>query len=145
MIKEKNSCGNQCNLWSIKKDMEEKWLYTGLTQEVIGAAMEVHRELGSGFLEYVYEEALCYELNLRKISFERQKELDIYYKDLLIPRKYKPDLIVDDKVIVELKATLGLTEIEEAQLLNYLKATKIRVGLLLNFGKKSLEVKRRIL
>ena len=145
MIKEKNSCGNQCNLWLIKKDMKEKWLYTGLTQEVIGAAMEVHRELGSGFLEYVYEEALCYELNLRKISFERQKELDIYYNDLLIPRKYKPDLIVDDKVIVELKATLGLTEIEEAQLLNYLKATKIRVGLLLNFGKKSLEVKRRIL
>ena len=125
--------------------MGEKWLYAGLTQEIIGAAMEVHRELGSGFLEYVYEEALCYELNLRKISFERQKELDIYYNDLLIPRKYKPDLIVDDKVIVELKATLGLTEIEEAQLLNYLKATKIRVGLLLNFGKKSLEVKRRIL
>ena len=125
--------------------MGEKWLYKDLTQEVIGASMEVHRELGSGFLEYVYEEALCYELNLRKIPFERQKELDIYYKDLLIPRKYKPDLIVDDKVIVEIKATSGLTEIEEAQLLNYLKATKIRVGLLLNFGKKSLEVKRRIL
>ncbi|RCV66076.1 PD-(D/E)XK nuclease superfamily protein [Methanophagales archaeon] len=127
------------------EDTDEKWLYNDLTQEIIGAAMEVHRELGSGFLEYVYEEALCYELNLRKISFERQKELDIYYKELLIPRKYKPDLIVDDKVIVEIKATSGLTEIEEAQLLNYLKATKIRVGLLLNFGKKSLEVKRRIL
>jgi len=127
------------------KDMNEKWLYKDLTQEVISAAMEVHRELGSGFLEYVYEEALCYELNLREISFERQKELDIYYKGLLITRKYKPDLIVENKVIIEMKATSGLTEIEEAQLLNYLKATKMRVGLLLNFGKKSLEVKRRIL
>jgi len=127
------------------KDMNEKWLYKDLTQEIIGVAMEVHRELGSGFLEYVYEEAICYELNLREISFERQKELDIYYKDLLIPRKYKPDLIVENKVIVEIKATSGLTEVEEAQLLNYLKATKMRVGLLLNFGSKSLEVKRRIL
>ena len=127
------------------KDTNEKWLYKDLTQEIIGAAMEVHRELGSGFLEYVYEEALGYELNLRATHFERQKELDIYYKDLLIPRKYKPDLIVENKVIVEIKATSGLTEIEEAQLLNYLKATKMRVGLLLNFGKKSLEVKRRIL
>ena len=124
---------------------KEKWLYKELTQEVIGAAMEVHRELGSGFLEYVYEEALCHELNLRKISFERQKELDIYYKDLLIPKKYKPDLIVENKVIVELKATSGLTEIEEAQLLNYLKAIKTRVGLLLNFGRKCRDVKRKIL
>jgi GxxExxY protein len=127
------------------KEMNEKWLYTDLTQEIIGAAMEVHRELSSGFLEYVYEESLCYELNLREISFERQKELDIYYKDLLIPRKYKPDLIVENKVIVEIKATSGLTEVEEAQLLNYLKATKMRVGLLLNFGRRSMEVKRRIL
>jgi len=127
------------------KDMNEKWLYKDLTKEIISASMEVHRELGSGFLEYVYEEALCYELNLREISFERQKELDIYYKDLLIPRKYTPDLIVENKVMVEIKATSGLTKVEEAQLLNYLKATKMRVGLLLNFGAKSLEVKRRIL
>ena len=127
------------------RDMNEKWLYKDLTKKIISASMEVHRELGSGFLEYVYEEALCYELNLREISFERQKELDIYYKDLVIPRKYKPDLIVENKVIVEIKATSGLTEIEEAQLLNYLKATKMRVGLLVNFGRKSLEVKRKIL
>ena len=126
-------------------ETNEKWLYRDLTQKIIGAAMEVHSELGSGFLEYVYEEALCYELKLREMHFERQKELDIYYKDLVIPRKYKPDLIVENKVIVEIKATSGLTEVEEAQLLNYLKATKMRVGLLLNFGRKSLEVKRRIL
>ena len=127
------------------RDMDEKWLYKDLTQDIIGAAMEVHRELGSGFLEYVYEEALFYELNLRDMHFYRQKELDVYYKDLLIPRKYKPDFVIEDKVIVEIKAISSLTEVEEAQLFNYLKATKMRVGLLLNFGKKSLEVKRRIL
>ena len=136
-----------CVICGLKKreNMNEKWLFKDLTQEIIGAAMEVHNELGSGFLEYVYEEAFCYELNLRKIYFERQKELEIYYKDLIIHGKYKLDLLVENKVIVELKATSGLTEIDEAQLLNYLKATKIRVGLLLNFGKKSLKIKRRIL
>ena len=127
------------------REMNEEWLYMDLTKEIIGAAMEVHRELGPGFLEYVYEESLCHELNLREIYFERQKELDIYYKDLLIPKKYKPDLIIENKVIVELKATSGLMKIEEAQLLNYLKATKLRIGLLLNFGAESLEIKRRIL
>ncbi|MBI4839224.1 MAG: GxxExxY protein [Nitrospirae bacterium] len=107
--------------------------------------MEAHKILGQGFLEYVYQEALCYELKLRELSFDLQKELNIWYKDLLIPKKYTPDLIVEDCVIVEMKATTGLTNNDEAQLLNYLKATKKRVGLLLNFGKESLEVKRKIL
>jgi len=124
--------------------MKEKWLYEKLTYDIIGAAMEVHRTLGPGFLEYVYEEALCYEFEQRDINFERQKELDIYYKDLLIPKKYKVDIVVEDKVIIELKATSGLTEIDEAQLINYLKATRKKIGLLLNFGKKELETKRRI-
>lgn len=123
----------------------KKWLYKDLTEKIIGAAMEVHRILGSGFLEYVYEEALCHELKLLDIGYNRQKELDIYYKDLLIPKKYTPDLIIGGKVIVELKAISGITENDEAQLLNYLRATAIRVGLLLNFGKESLEIKRRIL
>lgn len=96
------------------------------------------------FLEYVYQEALCHELKLRGISFETQKELDIQYKDLIIPKKYMPDLIVEDCVIVELKATTGLTDIDEAQLINYLKASKKGFGLLINFGKESLEIKRRI-
>ncbi len=124
---------------------ENKWLYQDLSERVIGAAIEVHKELGPGFLEYVYEEALCHELRLRKIIFERQKELDIYYKDFLIPKKYTPDIIIEGKIIVEIKATQGLTKNEEAQILNYLKASKFRVGLLLNFGQKSLEIKRRIL
>ncbi|MDH5684315.1 MAG: GxxExxY protein [candidate division WOR-3 bacterium] len=127
------------------QEKNDKWLYKDLTEKIIGAAMEVHKLLGSGFLEYVYQEALCYELKLKKLSFDSQKELDIWYKDLLIPKKYTPDLIVDDSVIIEIKAASGLTENDEAQLLNYLKATKKRVGLLLNFGNKSLEIKRRIL
>ena len=107
--------------------------------------MEVHSVLGSGYLEYVYEKALCYELKIKKILFERQKELDIWYKDLLIPKKYTPDLLIENSVIVELKATSGLNNNDEAQLLNYLKGTKLRVGLLLNFGTESLEIKRKIL
>ena len=101
--------------------------------------------LGNGYLEYVYEEALCFELMKRNIPYERQKEMDIYYKEYLIPRKYRADFFVDGKVIVDNKATSGLTENDEAQLLNYLKGTRARVGLLLNFGKPSLEYKRRIL
>jgi GxxExxY protein len=125
--------------------MEEEFLYKELTYAIIGAAMEGHKTLGCGFLEYVYEEALCYELSLRKIEFERQKEMDIYYKDFLIPRKYRADILAEGQVIVDNKATSGLTENDEAQLLNYLKGTKMRVGLLLNFGRPSLEYKRRVL
>jgi GxxExxY protein len=129
----------------LTQDKENKWLYKDLTEKVIGAAMEVHKTLGSGFLEYVYQEALCYELKLRKIPFESQKELDIRYKDFLMSKKYTPDLLIEDSVIVEIKANSGLTDIDEAQLINYLKASNKRVGLLINFGMRSLEFKRRIL
>ncbi len=129
----------------LRQEPSEKWLNRDLTEKIIGSAMEVHKIMGSGFLEYVYQEALCYELKSQGISFESQKSLDIWYKDFLIPKKYTADLLIDDQVIVEIKATSGLTSSDEAQLLNYLKATKNRVGLLLNFGTKSLEIKRRIL
>ena len=129
----------------LTREKNNKWLHKDITEKIIGAALEVHKTLGSGFLEYVYQEALCYELKLRNIHYETQQELDIWYKDLLIPRKYTPDFLVENVVIVEIKATAGLTEIDEAQLLNYLKATKNNLGLLLNFGKESLEIKKRIL
>lgn len=128
-----------------QKKKNIKWLYKNLTGKIIGAAMEVHREMGCVFLEYVYEEALCYELKIRNISFERQKNIDIQYKDIIIPKKYMADILIEDKVVVEIRATKALNEINEAQLLNYLKATKMRVGLLFNFGTKSLETKRKIL
>ena len=137
--------GSAKSLVAETRDEDNKWLYKDLTEKIVGAAIEVHKILGAGFLEYVYQEALCYELNLKEISFVMQKELNIWYKDLLIPRKYTPDLLVDDNVIVEIKATSGLINNDEAQLLNYLKATKKRVGLLLNFGTQSLEIRRKIL
>lgn len=128
----------------LTQEKNEKWLHKPLTEQIIGAAMEVHRTLGSGFLEYVYQEALWYELRLKKISYELQKDLDIYYKDIVISKKYTPDLLIEDSVIVEIKATSALTNNDEAQLINYIKASKKRIGLLINFGSQSLEIKRRI-
>lgn len=124
---------------------KEKFLYKELTHKIIGSAMEVHNVLGCGFLEDVYEEAFCYELKLRNINFVRQKEIKIFYKNYLIPKKYKVDLIIENKIIVELKAKMSLDGIDESQLINYLKATDFKVGLLFNFGGESLEYKRRVL
>ena len=122
----------------------DKLLYADLTYKIIGAAMEVHTVLGPGFLEAVYEEALAHEFGLRNITFERQVSLAVSYKDI-VAGSYRPDFIVDGKVIVETKAIKALTEIEAAQILNYLKATGLRVGLLMNFGAPDLEHKRYVL
>ena len=100
----------------------------------IGAAIEVHRELGPGFLEAVYQEAMEIELGLQGISFESQKLLPINYKGNLLRKEYIADLVCFDQIIVELKALERLSGKEEAQILNYLKATGLRVGLLINFG-----------
>jgi GxxExxY protein len=118
-------------------------LYEELSYKIIGAAIEVHKVLGCGFLEAVYEEALTHEFDLRDIKFDRQKSLKIKYKDI-IAKEYIADFLVDDKIIVELKAMKCLTDIEEAQLQNYLKATGKKIGLLFNFGEKSLKYKRII-
>jgi GxxExxY protein len=105
-----------------------------LTGEIIGAAIEVHKILGPGLLESAYEECLCYELTLRKSQFERQKELPIEYKGNKLDCGYRMDLVVAGMVIVELKACDNLLPIHEAQLLTYLKLTKIKIGLLINFN-----------
>lgn len=122
---------------------EADLLYSDLTHEIIGAAMEVHSTLGPGFLENVYEEALAVELDLRNISFERQKNVDVFYKNVKI-KNYVCDVMVENKVLIELKALNSLTTNEHAQTLNYLKATGLKVGLLFNFGQKSLKYKRFI-
>jgi len=101
---------------------------------IIGAAIEVHRELGSGFLEAVYQEALEIELASRQIPFEPQKTLMIVYKGRALKKAYEADLVCYGQIIVELKALDRLSGKEEAQILNYLKATGLRVGLLINFG-----------
>jgi len=107
--------------------------------------MEVHKELGPGFLEPVYQEALSLEFSDKGITFEKEKEIHIFYKDKLLDKCYKADFLCFDKIIVELKALSGLSNDHIAQLLNYLKATKLRVGLLVNFGSPSLVYKRLIL
>jgi GxxExxY protein len=109
-------------------------LYRPEVHRIIGAAMEVHTALGSGFLEPVYQEALELEFLERGIPFEAQKQLHIMYKQHLLTKLYIPDFFVFDRIIVEIKAISALSSREEAQLLNYLKATRCRLGVLINFG-----------
>jgi GxxExxY protein len=112
------------------------------TYAIIGAAMEVHRELGPGFLEAVYQEAMEFELADRQIVNRPQVELAIRFKQRTLKTKYKPDFICFGDVIVEIKALKALTDIERAQVINYLKATGIHRALLINFGAKQLEFER---
>ena len=114
------------------------------THKIIGAAMEVHKELGCGFLEAVYQEALAREFSAQKIPFKPQPVVEILYKGRPLHKTYQPDYVCYDEVITEIKAISGLSGIEEAQLINYLKATGLKVGLLINFGAKSLEYKRLV-
>lgn len=102
--------------------MKSKLIYGDLTREIIGSAMEVHSNLGSGFLESVYEQALTIEFNLRQLSFERQKGVFVYYKGKPA-KEFICDFLMDNKVLIEIKAIKELTTIEESQVLNYLKAT----------------------
>lgn len=114
--------------------------------QVIGAAMEVYWQLGRGFLEPVYQEAFEIELNKRGIPFRHQERLLIRYKGQILKKEYVPDLILFGQIIAEVKVVDHLTAIEEAQLLNYLKATGMRVGLLINFGSRiRLEWKRYVI
>ncbi|MFH1953990.1 MAG: GxxExxY protein [Pseudomonadota bacterium] len=114
------------------------------TDRIIGCAMEVHKELGCGFLEAVYQEALGREFNLQGIPNTVQPIIEIFYKGGTLDKKYQPDFVCYEQVIVEIKAIALLTGLEEAQLINYLKATGLKVGLLINFGAKSLEHKRLV-
>jgi GxxExxY protein len=108
-----------------------------LTQKIIGAAIEVHRNLGPGLLESIYEEALCYEFDLREISYRRQVEIDVVYKDKVI-KGQRIDVLVEEEVIVEIKSLSKLPDVSLAQTLSYLKATALERALLINFGEKML-------
>lgn len=122
---------------------QNKFPHKDLTGKIIGAAMEVHSNLGFGFLESVYEEALAVEFSLQNIPFERQKSLDVFYKGTNV-KQFTCDFLVERTVSVELKAIKELTGTEIAQVLNYLRATDLKLGLLINFGAGSLQYKRVI-
>lgn len=126
--------------------MQTEIKYKDITEKIIGASFEVHNFLGNGFQEVIYQRALAYEMQKSGLTFAREIEQYIFYKDLKDPiGSRRADFVVEGKILVELKAIIQLEEVHWAQVLNYLKAYKLEVGLLLNFGSKSLTFKRFVL
>ena len=120
-----------------------EYKYSDITEKIIGASFEVHKFLGNGFQELIYQRALAYEFRNLNLEFEREIEQDIFYKDLEEPiGTRRADFVVEGKVLVELKAVIQIEDVHLAQILNYLRAYKIEVGLLINFGSKSMTFKR---
>jgi GxxExxY protein len=114
--------------------------------EIAGAAMDVYYTMGRGFLEPVYQEALAVEFGRRRIPFEREKKLELFYKGTKLQKTYSPDFVCYGKIVVELKVIYRITNVEAAQLINYLKVMRLRLGLLVNFGsEKTLEWKRYVI
>lgn len=117
-------------------------LYKDESYKIIGACMEVHKTLGAGFLESVYQEALALEFDRQNIPYTKEEKIEIYYKDHILKQYYIADFICFNTIIVELKAVSTLEGVHTAQVINYLKATDLQLGLLVNFGEKSLKYKR---
>jgi GxxExxY protein len=122
-----------------------EFLFKDECYEILGCCMAVHTELGCGFLEAVYQEALELEFVRKTIPYTRETQIEIYYKGKALNKKYIADFICHDGIIIELKSVKALEDVHFAQLLNYLKATQKKVGYLINFGAASLEYKRFIL
>ena len=120
----------------------EKLIYPHEAYEIIGAAMEVHNTLGQGFLESVYQEAMEIEFSKRSIPFEPQSKVQIQYKDVALEHYFVADFVCYDKIIVELKSVSAILPEHEAQIINYLRATGFKLGILLNFNEESLFYKR---
>lgn len=119
-------------------------IYKEEVYSIVGACMEVHKELGNGFLEGIYQEALEVEFIKQKIPFEREKQLEVCYKGKILKKKYFADFVCYQNIIVEMKAVKSITEEHSAQIFNYLKATGLQLGVLVNFGESSLNYKRII-
>ncbi len=116
-------------------------LYEELTKKIIGCAMEVHKRLGNGFQELIYQRALEIEMQIAGLEFVREMEMSIFYRNYEIGKR-RVDFFVEDKIMVELKALIRLEDVHLAQAMNYVEAYKMEIGLLINFGAKSLEFKR---
>lgn len=129
----------------IKQDYSEQngYKYSDITGKIIGCAMEVHRILGNGFQEVIYQRALAAEMNLKSIPFNREFEMPIIYKEEQIGTR-RVDFLVEDIISVEIKAIIKMEDVHLAQAINYLEAYNLEIGLLINFGAKSLEFKRLI-
>ena len=125
-----------------QQNSDDKMLFKEESYQIIGAAMEVHRLLGCGFVEAVYQEALEKEFQLRNIPYEREKELNITYKGSTLSKTFKADFICYDKIILELKSVREFTDEHYAQIYNYLRASNLELGLLINFGAASIEYHR---
>jgi GxxExxY protein len=124
--------------------METNIVYREESYQIIGKCMEVHNELGHGFLEVVYKDALELVFDKSEIFYEREKEYEVYFKDILLPHKFYADFVVFDKIILEVKCVKNLTDEHIAQTINYLKVSDNKLGLLVNFGRGQLEYKRLV-
>jgi len=125
--------------------MSTELLYKDLSYRIIGRCMEVHRILGKGHYEAVYKDTLEYEFILKNINFSREQQFKIHYKDIILRRNYNADFVVENAIILEAKAVECLTDANVRQTLNYLAITKLKLGLLVNFGQDSLTYRRIIL
>ncbi|MEP2671283.1 MAG: GxxExxY protein [Cyclobacteriaceae bacterium] len=123
--------------------IKEEYKYSDITEKIIGCAMKVHNTLGNGFQEVIYQRALAIELEKTKLLFTRELEMPIYYENIEIGTR-RVDFLIEDKIILELKAVTSLDKVHLAQALNYLEAFKLEIGLLINFGNTRLEFKRLI-
>nr|WP_320119060.1 GxxExxY protein [uncultured Marinifilum sp.] len=121
------------------------FLFKDECYDILGCCMTVHSELGCGFLEAVYQEALEYEFSRKSIPYEREAQIDINYKGIILDKKYYADFICHDKIILELKSVKAIEDVHIAQLMNYLRATGMPVGYLINFGATRLEYKRFVI
>jgi GxxExxY protein len=116
-----------------------------ITYEIIGSCFDVYNQLGKGFPEIVYKDALQIEFNQRNIEFEREKKFEIDYKGVILPHYYYSDFVIENNIILEVKAQEGVIETHTKQVINYLAVSKCKIGLLVNFGENSLKYKRIIL
>ena len=122
--------------------MEKDFIYGDDTYVLIGIAMEIHRLLGKGFAEVVYKDAFEFELKVRGIEYEREKEFEVAYKNVILPHKFYADFVIDDKIILEIKSKAKILDQHYAQVINYLVISKLKVGLIVNFHEDSLQYKR---
>jgi len=120
-------------------------IYKEEAYKIVGVCMEVHRHLGKGLLEIVYKDAIEYELKQSQVPYQREKEFLVHYKDIVLPHKFFADFTVFDKILLEVKSSNGIADEFIAQTINYLAISQLRVGLIVNFRKKSLEYKRIVL